>query len=132
MADDNAVLSEPKLVPGISCAKCGETQVVKLKPNGISRNPGFRCLACNTQMRGTTVSYMVVVILGLGLLSVASGLVKPFGDVRDQQVRDLVLQPMGAGSAFFMIPLYIALVGYSVRELFRPYPTRSKTADSKE
>jgi hypothetical protein len=71
-----------------------------------------------------TFTYVLVILLGLGLLSVATGLVKVFGDDRDETMRGYVLSPLGTWSSFFVVPLYVILIAYSVRQLLRPRPRR--------
>jgi len=71
-----------------------------------------------------TFTYGLVILLGLGLLSVATGIVKVFGDDRDATIRGYVLAPLGTWSSFFVIPLYVLLVAYAVRQLLRPRPRR--------
>jgi hypothetical protein len=110
-----------KLVSGLCCPRCQELQVAALPPNGISPKPGYRCLSCGTRMRGMTGTYLVAVALGALLLSVATGVFRPFGDASaDAGIRRLVSAPMGPGSQFFAVPFYLLMVGYAVRELVRP------------
>jgi hypothetical protein len=78
-------------------------------------------------MRGMTATYVLVALLGLGLLAVAAG-VAVFGDDRDEKLRSFVLSPMGAWSGFVLVPLYLLLVAYAVRQLLRPRPRRAETA----
>lgn len=87
-----------------------------LPPNGISRNPGYRCLSCQTRMRGMTGMFIVAIVIGTALTLIASGLVLVFHDERDASLRGIVT-PM-------FIPIYLIPVIFSVRELFRPRPTR--------
>ena len=125
MADEKLAGTEAKLEPGLCCPRCQAPQVSALKPNGISPKPGYRCLACETRMRGSTGIYVVVVLVGLGLLSVAAGALAPFrNSLAVDNIQDLVRAPMGPGSMYIALPLYLFLVGYAVRELTRPRPRR--------
>ena len=124
MADEKSTGPEVEPKPGLCCPRCQAAQVTKLPANGISPHPGYRCLSCGVRMRGMTGTYVFVVILGLALLSVAAGIITPFGDIRDEKIRELVRAPMGPGSSFFIIPLYLGVVAYAGRELVRPRPRR--------
>lgn len=116
---------EPRLEPGLACPRCQAAQVTALRPNGITPKPGYRCLACNTRMRGGTGVYLFAALLGIGLLTVAAGALAPFKDsLAVDNIRSLVLAPMGPGSTFIALPLYLFVVGFSVRELVRPGPRR--------
>ena len=126
MVEEKLQEAPAKLVPGLCCPRCQAAQVTALKPNAISPKPGYRCLSCGTRMRGGTATYLVVVVLGVTLLSVAAGALAPFrNSFAEENIRALVRAPMGPGSTFIAIPLYIFLVGYALRELVRPGPRRS-------
>jgi hypothetical protein len=75
-------------------------------------------------MRDMTGTYLLVIVVGLSLLGVAAGILSPFGEGRNEPIRQLVLAPMGPWTSFIAIPLYAGLVAYSVRELVRPRPRR--------
>ena len=93
-------------------------QVAPLPPNGISRNPGYRCLSCDTRMRGMTGMYIVAIIIGIGLTVLSLGLFRPFGDERDASLRGLVSP--------YLIPIFLTPVIFAVRDLRRPRPVRIK------
>lgn len=125
MAEEKAKSPEVVPEPGLGCPRCKAAQVAALPANGISPRPGFRCLACGTRMRGMTGTYVVAILLGVGLLSVAAGVLAPYKNVLAvDNIQTLVRAPMGPGSMFFAIPFYLLVVGYSVRELTRPRPRR--------
>lgn len=124
MENENPRVPPVKAISGLSCPVCCGTEVAQLPPNGISRRPGYRCLSCGARMRGMTGMYVFVIVLGLALSCVAAGLVHVFGDIRDEKIRDLVRVPAGPWSFGLGFPLYLGLVAYSARELFRPSPRR--------
>ena len=76
-------------------------------------------------MRGMTFQFIIAILLGIGLLVVASGRVPIFGDERDARITSLVRAPMGPWSAFATIPFYLLVIGYSTRQLLRARPRQS-------
>src|SRR5262249_36877659 len=102
----------PPPIAGLACPCCHAAEVAALPPNGISPNPGYRCLSCEARMRGMTGTLIVAIVIGVALILIGAGLVKVFGDERDASLRGIV-------SPYF-IPIYLIPVIYSVRELFRP------------
>ena len=116
MATENPHAGEVKLEPGLSCPRCVGDQIAARPGNGISRNPGYRCLSCGAKMRGSTAIYLVAIVIGLTLTLISSGLFKVFGDERDAMLKGVV-------SPFF-IPLYLIAVAYAIRQLLRPLPRR--------
>ena len=122
---DQVTDAEEKVVEGLCCARCQAARVAALPANGITPKPGYRCLACGARMRGTTGVYLVVVVLGFSLLLVAAGCLAPFKDqIASDNITDLVRTPLGPGTTFIAIPLYLFLTGFSLRELARPRPRR--------
>jgi hypothetical protein len=123
--DASTTDDELEAVPGLSCPRCQAAQVEELPADGISPHPGYRCGSCGARLRGMTFTYGLAILLGLGLLAVAVGVVTVFGDDRDATLRGYVRSPMGTWSAFVMIPLYVFLVAYAGRQLLRPRPRRA-------
>lgn len=115
----------PATVAGLQCAACKSARVTLAPADGISPHPGYRCLECGARMRGMTFQFVLAILLGIGLLAVASGLVPIFGDERDPRIVSLVRSPVGPWSAVFTIPLYLLGIGCFARQLIRPSPGRS-------
>ena len=116
MTTQSEQTADAEVAPGLSCPRCTGDRVSALPANGLSRRPGFRCLECGMQMRGSTSIYVVGAVIGLGLTLVSSGFVRIFGDERDGMLQGVV-------SPFF-IPLFLIALAYSVRRLLRPVPLR--------
>lgn len=105
-----------ELIEGLSCPKCRCPDVERLPSNAVTPHPGYRCVQCGLRMRGMTWTYILVIVLGVALLTVAVGLVKIFSDDRDGQLQNYVL---------YSLPLSILVVGFSVFQLLKPRPARS-------
>lgn len=118
MIPKGPVKPDPQPVTGLACPYCQAQQVAPLPPDGISRNPGYRCLSCDALMRGMTGMYIVAIIIGIGLTVLALGLFKPFGAEGDASFRGLV-------SPIF-IPIFLTSVIWALFYLRRPRPVRIK------
>jgi hypothetical protein len=120
--------SQLQRVSGLACPRCQSAEVAELPPNPISPDRGFTCLACGAKLRGTTAIYLAAIAFSLGLLVVATGMVPMFGDDRDEKLVKFVRGFGGSWvSSLFVIPLYVLVLGFSVRQMLRPKPRRIRT-----
>lgn len=102
-------------VAGLYCPGRKSARVTLAPADGISPHPGYRCLECDARMWGMTFQFLLAILLGIGLLAVACGLVPIFGDERDPRIVSLVRSPVGSWSAVFTIPCYLLIIGDSAR-----------------
>ena len=50
------------------CPKCGSSTLEPLPPNSISRNPGYRCIECGSELRTAKSTWSLLFIVMLGFL----------------------------------------------------------------
>jgi hypothetical protein len=75
------------------------------------------------------VIYLVAIVIALGLLTVATGMVPIFADDRDERIVEFVRGPFGGGwiSSLLFLPLYLLVLAFSVPQLLRPKPHRRRS-----
>jgi hypothetical protein len=101
------VRGRPVLV--LACRRCRSRSVEQLPSDGVSQNPGYRCIGCELRMRppGSTFLYVVVLAVSSALSAM---LALPLLTGREGPVA--------------VFPFMLVVAGYSVWQLRRPTPVR--------
>lgn len=95
------------------CPGCGSERVVKLRPNSISRHPGYICRNCSRKMRtpGRLLGWVLALALGLAF---SIGLIVAWLTTDDEEMSSLLK---------FMV-LGAIVAGYSLMQIVRPLPRK--------
>lgn len=103
----------------MECPVCGSRRVEPRPPSQISPRPGYYCRNCGTLMRDGGMLVVYLAILALGCAFVALFL--------------WLLATGEAGPPQFVMPILAAVcVVYSVRQLLRPVPRRTRDRDDED
>lgn len=116
----------PDAIPGLQCPSCGSAAVVELPANANSRNPGYVCAMCRTEMRqpGGVGNYYAAVLLGtvIALLGVGLAVVA----LEAKQGRDKMI-----GGAAALAVLGSVVAGWSFQQTRLPVPIGAETPPSR-
>src|SRR5262245_24223172 len=96
-------------VPRWECPRCGSARVERLRADGISPHPGYRCGNCGVKMRARGMALVYVVVLILVSLVVCLILAA----LREEE---------GPWGAVYPLGLWLTCAGYSLWQLARPVP----------